>query len=337
MSGPAGGSPAAMGGGGPISGGNPSGGASTGGTGSATGGTANSGNGGSSAGSGSAGDNNSSGAGVGGGSSGEGGVATGGVGSGGAATGGAGTGGTTGGSAGVGGTASGGAGAGGAGPTRTCGCTQSAGEFSGNPIGSTIVVDDGEVFDGKCMTFRASNALGDGGHAEGQKPIFIVNNGTIQNVLLGNSAADGIHIEGNATLKNVHWIDIGEDAMSVGGGVDGNPTVNLDCGSSAQGHDKTFQVNSPSTWNVTNFTSKTAQKFMRQNGGSTFKMTVNIDHCDISNISEAIYRTDSTTAIVNMTNTRYHAIGKALFVFGETLVNGDTHNQVGAFAGNVKY
>lgn len=251
-------------------------------------------------------------------------------------TGGKASGGVTGGT-GTGGTGTGGAMNSGAGPTTICGCTKSAGEFGDNPIGSTIRVDGGEVFDGKCMTFRASNALGDGGVAEGQKPIFIINNGTIQNVILGNSAADGIHIEGDATLKNVHWLDIGEDAMSVPGGVSGNPTVNLDCGSSAQGNDKTFQVNSASTWNVTNFTARTAQKFMRQNGGSTFKMTVNIDHCDIANMREAIYRTDSTTAIVNMTNTRYHAISKALFVFGETLVNGDTHNQVGTFTGNVSY
>jgi hypothetical protein len=38
-----------------------------------------------------------------------------------------------------------------------------------------------------------------------------------------------------------------------------------------------------------------------------------------------------------MTNTRYHNIGKALFIFGSTNVNGDTHNQVGTFTGNVSY
>ena len=333
---PSGGSPPAAGGL-PSTGGQMS---STGGSNSSTGGTVSSSAGVPNAGTGgSAGDTTTIGGMHSGGFSTGGTLPTSGATSGGASgTGGGGGSGTAGtGGSGTGGSGTGGSTSGAAGPTKTCGCLQSAGEYSGNPIGSTIVVDGGEVFDGKCMTFRASNALGDGGVAEGQKPIFIINNGTIQNVIINTSAADGIHIEGDATLKNVHWLDIGEDAMSVGGGVTTNPIVNLDCGSSQMGNDKTFQVNAPSTWNVTNFTSKTAQKFMRQNGGSTFKMTVNIDHCDIADMREAIYRTDSKTAVVNMTNTRYRSIGKALFVFGETLINGDTHEQVGQFTGNVKY
>ena len=119
-------------------------------------------------------------------------------------------------------------------------------------------------------------------------------------------------------------------------GVSGNPSITLDCGSSAQGDDKTFQVNSASTWTIKNFTAKTAGKFMRQNGDTTFKMTVNIDHCDIADMGECIYRTDSSSSIVNMTNTRYHNVGD-LFIFGSSKVNGDTHNQVGTFSGNQSY
>jgi hypothetical protein len=267
--------------------------------------------------------------------------ATGGTSTGGSkATGGTNTGGTTGGTKATGGTGTGGSVTNtGAGPTVKCGCLTSAGEYGSNPIGSTIVVDGGEVFDGQCKTFRASNALGDGSQAEGQKPIFEVGGATIQNVIIGNSAADGIHIEegGNVTLKNIHWLDIGEDAMSMGSDRGGNPTITMDCGSSAQGSDKTFQVNSPSNWVFKNFTAKTAGKFMRQNGDSTFKMSVSIDHCDIADMSESIYRTDSSSSTVSMTNTRYHNIGKALFIFGSSNVNGDTHNQVGTFSGNVSY
>jgi hypothetical protein len=264
---------------------------------------------------------------------------TGGTGTGGKATGGA-TGGTTGGTKATGGTGTGGTVTNtGAGPTAKCGCLTSAGEYGSNPIGTTIVVDGGEVFDGQCKTFRASNALGDGSQKEGQKPIFEVGGATIQNVIIGNSAADGIHIEegGNVTLKNIHWLDIGEDAMSMGSDRGGNPTITMDCGSSAQGSDKTFQVNSPSNWVFKNFTAKTAGKFMRQNGDTTFKMSLSLDHCDIADMSEAIYRTDSSSSTVSMTNTRYHNIGKALFIFGSTNVNGDTHNQVGTFTGNVSY
>jgi hypothetical protein len=306
--------------------------------GKATGGANNSGGSNNNGGKATGGNNNSGGKATGG--SNNTGGSTGGKASGGTSTGGTSTGGTTGGKA-TGGSGTGGSTGGttnsGAGPTTTCGCLKSAGEFGSNPIGSTIMVDGGEVYDGKCMTFRASNALGDGTQAEGQKPIFIINNGTLQNVIIGNSAADGVHIEGKATLKNIHWLDIGEDAMSVGSSVGGSPTVDLDCGSSAQGSDKTFQVNAVSTWTIRNFTAKTAGKFMRQNGSSTFKMTLTIDHCDIADMSECIYRTDSTSSIVNMTNTRYHNIGDSLFIFGSANVNGDTHNQVGTFSGNVSY
>jgi hypothetical protein len=321
--------------GGVSTGGSATGGVSTGGK--ATGGSSNSGGNANTGGKATGGNANTGGKATGGSSN------TGGS-TGGKATGGTSTGGTTGGT--TGGKATGGSGTGGstggttntgAGPTTTCGCLKSAGEFGSNPIGSTIMVDGGEVYDGKCMTFRASNALGDGTQAEGQKPIFIINNGTLQNVIIGNSAADGVHIEGKATLKNIHWLDIGEDAMSVGSSVGGSPTVDLDCGSSAQGSDKTFQVNAVSTWTIRNFTAKTAGKFMRQNGSSTFKMTLTIDHCDIADMSECIYRTDSTSSIVNMTNTRYHNIGDSLFIFGSANVNGDTHNQVGTFSGNVSY
>ncbi|MFZ5891570.1 MAG: pectate lyase [Myxococcota bacterium] len=331
--------------GGSANGGSSTGGASAGGK-SNTGGTANggSGSGGKSSGGTSAGGASSGGTGSGGKASG--GASAGGASSGGSGSGGKASGGAANGGSGTGGKANGGApGAGGkagtggttntgAGPTVTCGCTTSSGEFSGNNIKSTIVIDSGENYDGGCKTFRADpGSLGPGDQSEGQEPIFRVNGGTLSNVILGASAADGIHIYGNTTLKNIHWLDIGEDAMTI----KDNATMTLDCGSSDKGSDKTFQVNAEATITIRNFTAKNAGKFMRQNGDSTFKMTVTIDHCDISNMAECIYRTDSSSSIVNMTNTRYRSIGDSLFIFGSTNVNGDTHNQVGTFSGNQAY
>ena len=40
---------------------------------------------------------------------------------------------------------------------------------------------------------------------------------TLENVILGNPAADGIHCEGTCTLKNVWWEDVGEDAATLQG------------------------------------------------------------------------------------------------------------------------
>jgi len=75
-----------------------------------------------------------------------------------------------------------------------------------------------------------------------------------------------------------------------------------------------FQINAASTFRVSNFKASNAGKFIRQNGGTTFKVQVFIDKCDISDMDEAIFRTDSSTSTVSMTNTRYHAIGDSNFI-----------------------
>ncbi len=53
-------------------------------------------------------------------------------------------------------------------------------------------------------------------------------NSTLKNVRLDKSAADGIHIYGsNVKMYDIHWIDIGEDAMTVKAKADGGrrPTL----------------------------------------------------------------------------------------------------------------
>ena len=178
-------------------------------------------------------------------------------------------------------------------------------------VNATIVVKSGTTYDGGCKRFIAGSALGDGSQDEGQDPVFDVeNNGTLINVVLGFPAADGVHTLGNATLRNITWEDIGEDAMTMKGA----GTVTLDGGASQKGDDKTFQINAAGTFRVSNFKATTAGKFIRQNGDTTFKVAVFIDRCDISDMDEAIFRTDSSTSTVSMTNTRYHNIGDALFI-----------------------
>jgi len=54
---------------------------------------------------------------------------------------------------------------------------------------------------------------------------------------------------------------------------------------------------------------------------STFEINVTIDHCDISDMDESIFRTDSSSSHVTLTNSRYSGIGDALFLFGSTEVN----------------
>jgi pectate lyase C len=242
------------------------------------------------------------------------------MGSGGSSAGMSGGGGTMGGRSGAGGMASAGSGNAPAIGPRPCGCETPAGEFG--TVNSTIVVDSGEVYDGACKIFRANpETLGAGDQGEGQLPIFRVEDGgTLKNVVIGASGADGIHLYGDVTLENIHWLDIGEDAMTV----KESGTVYLDCGSSAHGEDKTFQVNAASDIFISNFTATDAGKFMRQNGDTTFEVNVTIDHSDISFMDEVIFRTDSSSSHVTFTNSRYSNLGDGLFIFGDAVVNGNS-------------
>ncbi|WP_438011877.1 pectate lyase [Sorangium sp. So ce321] len=183
---------------------------------------------------------------------------------------------------------------------------------SGGVVKSTIVVKAGETFDGGGKRFIAdAGTLGDGSQDEGQLPVFKLESGAkLKNVVLGSPAADGIHTYGDVTLENVVWEDIGEDALTVKGA----GTVVIDGGAAKDGDDKVFQINAASTFKVSNFKATNAGKFIRQNGGTTFKVDVIIDRCDISKMKESIFRTDSSTSTVTMTNTRYSQIGKSPFI-----------------------
>jgi len=192
----------------------------------------------------------------------------------------------------------------------------------GGTLNETVVVKAGETFDGKGKRYTAGSALGDGSQSEDQKPLFKLEDGaTLVNVVLGSPAADGIHCHGDVTLRNIVWEDIGEDALTIK-----EPgTVTLDGGSASNGEDKVFQINAESTFKVSNFKASSAGKFIRQNGGTTFKVAVVIDKCDISNMDEAIFRTDSSVSTVEMTNTRYSMIGDELFI-GVTPANINSTN-----------
>ncbi|XXT16992.1 pectate lyase [Sorangium sp. So ce429] len=182
----------------------------------------------------------------------------------------------------------------------------------GGVVGATIIVRAGETFDGGGKRFIAdADKLGDGSQDEGQLPVFKLENGAkLKNVVLGAPAADGIHTYGDVTLENIVWEDIGEDALTV----KKSGTVVINGGSAKNGDDKVFQVNAASTFKVSNFKAESAGKFIRQNGGTDFKIDVFIDRCDISKMKESIFRTDSSTSTVTMTNTRYSEIGNSPFI-----------------------
>jgi pectate lyase C len=172
-------------------------------------------------------------------------------------------------------------------------------------VHATIRVTSG-TFDGGCRRFTAGSELGSGDQAEGQDPVFRVENGaTLRNVVIGVNGADGVHVYNGGTIDNVRWLDVGEDALTVK--TSGTVTIRNITGVNAD--DKFFQINAASTVNVSNCIIRNAGKALRQNGGTTFRINVTFDRCDLNTMDEGIFRTDSSSSTARITNSRVHDAG----------------------------
>ncbi|MFJ6195437.1 pectate lyase [Micromonospora sp. NPDC092111] len=102
--------------------------------------------------------------------------------------------------------------------------------------------------------------IGDGGQSESQDPMFVLAAGaTLRNVIIGAPAGDGVHCEGNCTLVNVWWEDVGEDAATFRGGT----TYTVDGGGARSASDKVFQHNGGGTVYIKNFRVESAGKLYR--------------------------------------------------------------------------
>ena len=172
-------------------------------------------------------------------------------------------------------------------------------------ITATIRVTSG-TYDGGCRTFNPSGALGDGSQEEGQDPAFRVENGaTLRNAILGNNGVDGVHFYGGGNLTNFRWTNIGEDAFTI----KSSGTANISAVSGYNGEDKFGQINAAGTVNISNCIVDNVAKVIRQNGGTTFKTTVNIDRCQLSNLGEGVFRSDSSSSVARLTNSRLRNSG----------------------------
>ncbi|MEV4479010.1 pectate lyase [Micromonospora coxensis] len=116
------------------------------------------------------------------------------------------------------------------------------------------------TFDGGMKRYYG---IGDGGQSESQDPMFVLAAGaTLRNVIIGAPAGDGVHCEGNCTLINVWWEDVGEDAATFRGGT----TYTVDGGGARSASDKVFQHNGPGTVYIKNFRVQNAGKLYRACG-----------------------------------------------------------------------
>ena len=135
------------------------------------------------------------------------------------------------------------------------------------------------TFDGG---MRRYCCIGDGGQGESQDPVFELAPGaTIQNVILGAPSGDGIHCEGNCTIRNVWWEDVGEDAATFRGGTN----YYVIGGGARAASDKVFQHNGPGTVHISGFYAENIGKLYRACGNcsTSYQRHVVVDNVTVRN------------------------------------------------------
>jgi len=150
---------------------------------------------------------------------------------------------------------------------------------TGNAPVSNGTIQVTGTFDGG---MRRYCCIGDGGQGESQDPVFELAPGaTIQNVILGAPAGDGIHCEGNCTIRNVWWEDVGEDAATFRGGTN----YYVIGGGARSASDKVFQHNGPGTVNISGFYAENIGKLYRACGNcsTSYERHVVLDNVTVRN------------------------------------------------------
>jgi pectate lyase len=160
-------------------------------------------------------------------------------------------------------------------------------------VAATIAVSG--TMDGGMKRY-VSNGLGDGSQTEGQKPIFMLASGaTLQNVIIGAPAADGIHCSGTCTLKNVWWEDVGEDAATLLG-TSATQTMTISGGGAMHAADKVFKHDGAGTILINDFCVVDFAKLYRSCGNCSTQPT---RHVKIQNIDVVGTTTAESLAGVN--------------------------------------
>ena len=178
-------------------------------------------------------------------------------------------------------------------------CTKSKGTVK---LKKTMVIDGG-TFDGGCKTYMPT--WGDCSQKEGQKPVFRVNGGTLKNVIIGNRG-DGVHVYGDATIQDVTWPDVCEDALTVKKAA----KVKIKNITGQDGSDKFIQINAKATVEVTNAKVTNVLKMFREKGGSCYPVKVILKNSELKKINEAIFRSDCKKSSFEMSNTKMTKVKK---------------------------
>jgi hypothetical protein len=119
------------------------------------------------------------------------------------------------------------------------------------------------TFDGGMKTYgRGVSCTGqaEGGNADA---VFILANGaTLANAIIGKDQIEGVHCLGSCTIKNVWWVDVCEDALTLKG--DGNAVITG--GGAANAADKIIQHNGKGAVTIDGFTAMDFGKLYRSCG-----------------------------------------------------------------------
>lgn len=181
-------------------------------------------------------------------------------------------------------------------------------------VDTPIVVDAGQVFDGKGTTFVPTKNIGDGGRNEYQKPVFIIEDGaTLKNVNL--SGGDGVHFLGNGTMINAKNKAVGEDAVTIDGPgnraydafLSGSSTEKLPQRAQVKiinctfdkANDKVIQDNAAADVTLNGIHVNGAATVFRTLGGDkSLDSNVTIKNSVLKNIRFVVFRTDAPDAYV---------------------------------------
>ncbi|MBX2811282.1 MAG: pectate lyase [Myxococcales bacterium] len=188
---------------------------------------------------------------------------------------------------------------------RGSSCTSSQGNVR---VSSTIQVNG--TFDGGCKTYTPT--WGDCTQGEGQDPVFRVNGGTLKNVIVG-PRGDGIHVYGNATITNIHWPNVCEDALTI----KSSANVTISNITARDAADKVFQSNARSTVVVRNAIITNAGKVLRENGGRCYPVNWTIENSSISNVKEAVFRSDCSSSRFALRNVDLSGVPEVCYSKGK--------------------
>ena len=152
-------------------------------------------------------------------------------------------------------------------------------------------------FDGKLKRHFGSGALGGSGQDEGQPALFELADGaTLENVVIGAPAADGIHCLGSCTLRNVWWQDVGEDAATLLG-ASATQKMTIECGGAKGASDKVFQHNGPGTMIVRNFDVQDFGKLYRSCGNCKSQHERHVELSQITRRAERCWSASTRTTM----------------------------------------